>query len=63
LFRLIGIGAAPLVAASLADQGDLADAATPRRVARQAAIDKLHDRFGPGAVARGRGLPKPPRRP
>jgi DNA polymerase-4 len=63
MFRLIGIGASPLVPAALADQGDLADAATPRRVARQAAIDKLRDRFGPGAVARGRALPKPPRTP
>jgi DNA polymerase-4 len=56
-FRLIGIGAAPLVAASLADQGDLADATTPRRAARQAAIDKLRARFGADAVSRGRGLP------
>jgi DNA polymerase-4 len=63
MFRLIGIGASPLVAASLADQGDLADAVTPRRVARQAAIDKLRDRFGPGAVTRGRGLRKPPHTP
>jgi DNA polymerase-4 len=70
-FRLIGIGAAPLAAASLADQGDLADATTPRRAARQAAIDKLRARFGADAVSHGRGLqhrspgalPKPPRTP
>jgi DNA polymerase-4 len=60
-FRLIGIGAAPLVAASLADQGDLADTITPRRVARQTAIDKLRERFGNDAVTHGRLLGKPER--
>jgi len=59
-FRLIGIGAAPLAAASLADQGDLADSQTPRRRARQAAIDSLRDRFGKSAIATGRSLPKTP---
>ena len=58
-FRLIGIGAAPLAEAGLADRGDLADAATPRLVARQAAIDNLRARFGANAVTRGRALPKP----
>ncbi|MDE1905812.1 MAG: DNA polymerase IV [Rhodospirillales bacterium] len=55
-FRLIGIGAAPLAAAALADQGDLADTATPRRRARQEAIDRLRARFGEAAVQRGRAL-------
>ncbi|MBU6448648.1 MAG: DNA polymerase IV [Rhodospirillales bacterium] len=55
-FRLIGIGAAPLAAASLADQGDLADTTTPRRRARQEAIDQLRARFGEAAVQRGRAL-------
>jgi DNA polymerase-4 len=59
-YRLIGVGAAPLAAASLADQGDLADSQTPRRRARQAAIDSLRDRFGKSAIARGRSLPKTP---
>jgi DNA polymerase-4 len=59
-YRLIGIGAAPLAPASLADQGDLADSQTPRRRARQAAIDSLRDRFGKSAIARGRSLPKTP---
>jgi DNA polymerase-4 len=59
-FRLIGIGAAPLAPATLADQGDLADAQTPRRRARQAAIDSLRDRFGKSAIATGRSLPKTP---
>ncbi len=58
-FRLIGIGAAPLAEAYLADRGDLADEATPRRVARQAAIDNLRERFGADAVRRGRALSNP----
>lgn len=58
-FRLIGIGANPLAAAALADKGDLADTLTPRRQARQAAIDALRAKFGEDAVLRGRGLRKP----
>jgi len=63
-FRLIGIGASPLGPPALADQGDLADTATPRRAARQAAIDTLRQRFGNRIVTRGitarDGLMKPP---
>jgi DNA polymerase-4 len=55
-FRLIGIGAAPLVPGSTADQGDLADPTTPRRAAAQAAIDALRGRFGESAITRGRSL-------
>jgi DNA polymerase IV len=55
-FRLIGIGANPLVAGSAADLGDLADRTTPRRAAAQAAIDALRRRFGEAAIARGRSL-------
>jgi DNA polymerase-4 len=55
-FRLIGIGAAPLVPGSSADHGDLADRITPRRAAAQAAIDALRGRFGAGAITRGRSL-------
>ena len=55
-FRLIGIGAAPLVPVSTADRGDLADCTTPRRAAAQAAIDALRGRFGEGAIKRGRSL-------
>lgn len=61
-FRLIGIGAAPLAAAALADQGDLADQAAPRRRARQDAIDQLRARFGESAVQRGRALRPAPRK-
>jgi len=54
-FRLIGIGANPLLALTEADHGDLADTETPRRAATQAAIDALRQRFGDAAIARGRG--------
>jgi DNA polymerase IV len=56
VFRLVGIGANPLLAGSDADQGDLADTITPRRAAAQAAIDALRGRFGEAAIARGRSL-------
>ena len=55
-FRLIGIGAQPLLPGRLADQPDLADPQVPRRVATQEAIDALRRRFGMQAVVRGRGL-------
>jgi DNA polymerase-4 len=55
-FRLIGIGAQPLTPAAAADQPDLADPGAPRRVAAQRAIDALRQRFGAGAILRGRGL-------
>ena len=55
-FRLIGIGAQPLLPGHLADQPDLADPRAPRRIAAQAAIDALRQRFGAKAVIRGRGL-------
>ncbi|HEY6433594.1 MAG TPA: DNA polymerase IV, partial [Acetobacteraceae bacterium] len=56
-FRLIGIGAQPLMPAINVDQGDLADFATPRLAATQAAMDTIRERFGQAAIARGRGLP------
>jgi DNA polymerase-4 len=55
-FRLIGIGAAPLVPGLSADLGDLADLTSPRRAAAQAAIDALRWRFGDNAITRGRSL-------
>ncbi len=55
-FRLIGIGANPLVPRSEADLGDLADAVTPRLAAAQAAIDALRARYGAAAIGRGRGF-------
>jgi DNA polymerase-4 len=56
-FRLIGIGANPLVDLAEADRGDLAEPDAPRRAAAQEAIDALRARFGAAAVFRGRSLP------
>ena len=58
-FRLIGIGASPLLPLADADRGDLADTETPRRAATQAAIDALRQRYGDGAISRGRGWTRP----
>ncbi len=55
-FRLIGIGASPLVPRAEADRGDLADTETPRLAAAQAAIDTLRVRFGDKSIGRGRAL-------
>ena len=55
-FRLIGIGASPLLARDGADHGDLADSETPRLAATQAAIDALRNRFGTEIINRGRSL-------
>jgi DNA polymerase-4 len=55
-FRLIGIGAHPLVPRDQADHGDLADTETPRMAAAQAAIDALRARFGENSVVKGRAF-------
>jgi DNA polymerase-4 len=55
-FRLLGIGASPLMPAADADQPDLADPDAERRRARWAAMENLRQRFGEDAVRRGRGL-------
>lgn len=60
-FRLIGIGAQPVLPGSSADPIDLADPDRPRRIAAQAAIDALRARFGAGAIGRGRGYAGPRR--
>ena len=55
-YRLIGIGAHPLVPATLADLGDLADPHAARAVAAQQAIDRLRAKFGEGAIGKGRSF-------
>ena len=55
-FRLIGIGASPLLPASAADRGDLADTKSPRQAAAQAAVDAVRARFGDRVIVRGRSL-------
>jgi DNA polymerase-4 len=52
-YRLLGIGTNRLVPASEADHGDLLDHETPRRAARQRAIDHLTAKFGPNSIRRG----------
>jgi DNA polymerase-4 len=61
-YRLIGIGAARLAPAALADQGDLVDRDAPKRAGRERALDALRARFGEGAIRRGvaRGEPRAP---
>jgi DNA polymerase-4 len=55
-FRLIGIGASDLCDPAEADRGDLADAEAGRAARREAAIDRLRERFGEAAVQRGLAL-------
>ncbi|MBV9814055.1 MAG: DNA polymerase IV [Acetobacteraceae bacterium] len=55
-FRLIGIGAQPLLPGDAADPPDLADPDAPRRVAAQGAIDALRSRYGASIIGKGRGL-------
>lgn len=55
-FRLIGIAAAPLAPAAMADAGDLLDTASARRAAAHRAIEQLRSRYGREVVTRGREL-------
>jgi DNA polymerase-4 len=55
-FRLVGIGAQPLAGGESADPTDLADPDGQRRIAAQAAIDRLRGRFGDAVISRGRSL-------
>jgi DNA polymerase-4 len=59
-FRLIGLGAAPLVEAAGADAGDLADPAAPGRAAKWRAMEALRARFGETAIQSGRALDRKP---
>jgi DNA polymerase-4 len=60
-FRLIGVGASDLTPAAEADKGDLADPDTVRDAKREAAIDRLREKFGQSAVRRGLALRGPQR--
>jgi DNA polymerase IV len=52
-FRLIGVAAADLCAGSEADRGDLADIDVRREAQREAALDRIRERFGRDAVQKG----------
>jgi DNA polymerase-4 len=52
-FRLIGIGASDLCEGLQADRGDLADVAVAREVQREAAVDRIREKFGAGAMQKG----------
>lgn len=55
-YRLIGIGAAPLLPGNQADQPTLADPTAPKKLATQTAINTLRDKFGANVINRGRSL-------
>ena len=52
-FRLIGVGGGDLCAAVHADRGDLADGSVAALARREAAVDRVRERFGAGAIRRG----------
>ena len=52
-FRLIGIGGGDLCAGLHADRGDLADQGIERVARREAALDRVREKFGSGAIQRG----------
>jgi DNA polymerase-4 len=52
-FRLIGIAASDLCDGSDADRGDLADVEVRREAQREAAVDRIREKFGKGAVQKG----------
>jgi DNA polymerase-4 len=52
-FRLIGIAASDLCDGAEADRGDLADMEVRREAQREAAVDRIREKFGKGAVQKG----------
>ncbi len=63
VFRLIGVGVSDLEPLSQADQGSLIDPDRPRLIRLEDALDRLRDKLGPDAIAKGRGFkPMPPRK-
>lgn len=56
-FRLLGVGLSDLVNADMADrEGDLLDPDAHRREGAERAADALRERFGEGAILKGRSL-------
>ncbi|MBM3492621.1 MAG: DNA polymerase IV [Alphaproteobacteria bacterium] len=62
-FRLIGLGCDRLCPPPPADAADLADPDAGKRAAAERAVDRLRERFGAGAIGKGRGVfpARPPR--
>lgn len=56
LYRLIGVGAERLLPGEDADQPDLADPDRGKRVRVADAIDAVRNKFGDGAIGKGRGF-------
>ena len=56
-FRLVGIGTNPLLPATDADRGDLADPDAARRLARWQAVEAIRAKFGDQTITTGRTLP------
>lgn len=52
-YRLIGLGGGDLCDAAQADRGDLVDGSLARIVQREAALDRVREKFGAGAIQRG----------
>jgi DNA polymerase-4 len=55
-FRLLGVGVSAMAPQADADPLDLAEPDGARRAAVERAMDKLRDRFGVGAIVKGRRL-------
>ena len=62
-FRLIGIGAADLVAADIADLPDLLDPDREKRARVERAIDQVRAKLGDRAIGKGRSLPRAAEQP
>ncbi|MDR7038635.1 DNA polymerase-4 [Methylobacterium sp. BE186] len=60
-FRLIGIGAGDLCNAAHADRGDLVDATVRETARREAALDRVREKFGAAVIQRGLAFTAAPR--
>jgi DNA polymerase-4 len=52
-FRLLGVAASDLCDGSEADQGDLADVSAVREAKKEAAVDRIREKYGSEAVQKG----------